>query len=182
VKKRAELEDEARRWLEGERTLWYYFQSAAELAALWDEHGADIVADHVAEYPGTRPARWWTYSAPRSPIGTYPGCNFDGELPEPRLRLGGIGTPLSECSAHVPAFEFGLPIYWPGPSDVAGEFRLPRAVAIGPGDPPRFESQAAYLRRHRLFLTGEARRLTAEDYQPETLPWLGGGGDDDAED
>ena len=30
--------------------------------------------------------------APRQPIGTYPGWYFDGDLPEPRLKLKGTGT------------------------------------------------------------------------------------------
>ncbi len=36
--------------------------------------------------------------------------------------------------------------------------------AIDPADPPRFESQAAYLRRHKLLLPGEEKRLTAADF------------------
>ena len=34
----------------------------------------------------------------------------------------------------------------------------------------RFESQAAYLERLSLLAPGEARRLRAEDFQPEPLP------------
>jgi hypothetical protein len=34
-----------------------------------------------------------------------------------------------------------------------------RGIAIDPDDPPTFESQAAYLKRHGLFLAGEARRM-----------------------
>jgi hypothetical protein len=34
------------------------------LAAVWADHGDAIVAEHVAEHPGSRPHRWWQYSAP----------------------------------------------------------------------------------------------------------------------
>jgi hypothetical protein len=40
-------------------------------------------------------------------------------------------------------------------------------VAIDPNDPPTFESQAAYLKRHGLLLAGEERRLKKADWEPE---------------
>jgi hypothetical protein len=42
-------------------------------------------------------------------------------------------------------------------------------VAINSDDPPTYESQAAYLERHHLFLPGERRRLTKKDFDPETI-------------
>ena len=42
-------------------------------------------------------------------------------------------------------------------------------VAIDPDDPPTFESQAAYLKRHGLFLSGEERRLRKADWEPEAI-------------
>ena len=42
-------------------------------------------------------------------------------------------------------------------------------VAIDPDDTPRFESQAAYLKRHGLFLAGEQRRLRKADWEPEAI-------------
>jgi hypothetical protein len=44
-----------------------------------------------------------------------------------------------------------------------------KGVAIDPDDPPLFESQAAYLKRLGLFLAGEARCLSKEDYEPEAI-------------
>jgi hypothetical protein len=44
-----------------------------------------------------------------------------------------------------------------------------KGVAIDPNDPPTFESQAAYLKRHGLFLAGEERRLKKSDFEPETV-------------
>lgn len=44
-----------------------------------------------------------------------------------------------------------------------------KGVAIDPNNPPRFESQAAFLKRQGLFLAGEERRLRKVDYEPETI-------------
>ena len=40
---------------------------------------------------------------------------------------------------------------------------------IDPDDPPVYESQPDYLRRHNLLLPGEAQRLTAADFAPEVV-------------
>ena len=41
--------------------------------------------------------------------------------------------------------------------------------AIDPLDPPKFESEAAFLRRHRLLLPSERARLTEADFEPELV-------------
>jgi hypothetical protein len=41
-----------------------------------------------------------------------------------------------------------------------------KGVAIDPDDPPTFESQASYLKRHRLLLAGEERRA---DFEPHAV-------------
>ena len=79
---------------------------------------------------------------------TFPGCYYDGKLPEPRKRTGGTGTPAHEVQAVVPSFEYGLPTVWGG---------------LDGDDPPIFESQAAYLKHHGLLLAGEERRA---DFEP----------------
>jgi hypothetical protein len=84
---------------------------------------------------------------------TYPGCFWDGKLAEPRKRLGGVGTPSHEAYDIVPLYSLGIPNLW---------------VEIDPENPPIFESQAAYLERHGLFLPGERKRLTRRDFEPET--------------
>jgi hypothetical protein len=125
-----------------------------------------------------------SYSAPRMPLGTFPGCYYDGKLPQPRLRLGGTGTPASDVLAYVPRFSYGLPADWITPAQVkyysgiavdingahiGGELRPFKGVAIEPDDRPIFESQAAYLKRHGLFLAGEERRLKKTDWQAESV-------------
>src|SRR6266446_2372480 len=164
-KRRQPVTDEHESWLQGDDKASGFIQYAPndELAALWAAHSERIVAEHVALYPGTRPARWWKYQAV-----------------EPRRRLGGVGTPASDVLAYVPAFQSGLPSVWITPRQVkyytgtavdihgnpignnfaSSEFK---GVAIDPGDPPTFESQAAYLKRHSLFLAGEERRLKKAD-------------------
>jgi hypothetical protein len=162
------------------------YAPAYELAALWNTHSERIVAEHVTHYPSTRPARWWQYEAPRLSLGTFPGYYYDGKLPEPRQRLGGTGTPASDVLSHAPAFSYGLPAVWvtawevkyySGTAvDIHGNpigDRIPnndfKGMAIDPDDPPTFESQAAFLKRHGLFLTGEERRLKKSDFEPEAV-------------
>ena len=37
-------------------------------------------------------------------------------------------------------------------------------IEIGPDDPSTFESEAAHLKRLRLLLSGEQKRLTPDDF------------------
>ena len=153
------------------------------LQELWAEMGEGIVADWVAECPGTRPSCWWQWSAPRA--DEYQ--NVRGGLPLPRQRLGGIGTPKSEVLCIVPTLHLGLPVSWVsaweadyyngraldihgnriGSDYKEGDFE---GVPPDPNDPPRYESEASYLKHHDLLLPGERKRLTARDFQPECVP------------
>ncbi|HET7380967.1 MAG TPA: hypothetical protein VFJ59_00035, partial [Pseudolabrys sp.] len=76
---------------------------------LWNIHHEVIIAEHVKENPGTRPALWWQYTAPRLPLGTFKGWFIDGKLPQPRKRLGSTGTPAYEVTAVGPSFALGIP-------------------------------------------------------------------------
>jgi hypothetical protein len=154
--------------------------------ALWNLHKDVIIAEHAKDFPGSRPPLWWQYSAPRSPIGTYKGCAYDGTLPEPRKRLGGVGTEAYLVLNVKPRFAFGLPCSFIDASDVAYYNRTglfagvapnknstPFAgVAIDENDLPRFESEAAFLDRHNLFLPGEKRRVPKADFEPETMAYV----------
>lgn len=160
-KRRRAVTDEHEAWLQGDDKASGFVQYApdSELAALWTQHSERIVVEHVAAYPGTRPARWWQYQAV-----------------EPRRRLGGIGTPASDALAYKPTYSYGLPSAWISRQQVkyysgtavdvhgnpiGGALAIFRGVAIDPADPPTFESEAAYLKRHGLFLAGEERRCRA---------------------
>jgi hypothetical protein len=71
--------------------------------------------------------------------------------------------------AYLPRFACGIPVDW-----ITGEdLRVwPKLIAepYDPADPPLFEAQAEYLRRHGMFLPGERRRLRAADFEPEAVP------------
>jgi hypothetical protein len=118
---------------------------------LWDQHRDVILAEHIKDRPGTRPAHWWKYDAPRLPVGTFPSAGYDGELPEPRKRLSGSGTPAYEVRAVGPSFDYGIPDVW---------------VDIDRDDPPMFEAQASYLKRHGMLFFGEGKRA---DFEPEAM-------------
>jgi hypothetical protein len=120
--------------------------------ALWNQYREVILAEHVKQNPGTRPALFWKYDCPRLPMGTFPGCFYDGKLPEPRKRLGGVGTPDYLVKCTKPSFSYGIADIWAG---------------IDEDDPPIFESQAAYLKRHGLLMAGEERR---SDFASESVP------------
>jgi hypothetical protein len=155
---------------------------------LWRQYGAAILAEHVAKYPGTRPARWWDFDAPRSAM--HP------KQCELRRRLGGVGTPQHECLATYLEPSFGVPRSWVSQwqadyyngrarhiqgQPIAPEYReghFPH-LAPDPADPPMFESEASYLECHGLLLKGERTRLTAEDFTPVSLFDIFDFGEDD---
>ena len=140
--------------------------------ALWEAYRDEILADWIQRHSGTRPSSWWRWDAPRCPVGTWPGCDWDGKLPQPRKRFGGMGTPRHEVLAYVPSFVFGIPDNWVDQFDAeyykAGGFE---GVPIDPDDPPVFESQAAYLKRHGLLTTAERKALgkVPDAFEPEVL-------------
>jgi hypothetical protein len=138
------------KWLlSGQNNTWYFRaiwrQQSPE--QIWFEHADKIVGYFARRHPGTRPRLWWEFNAPG-----------------PRKRLGGVGTPAHECSAYAPNFEFGIPSLWRLPGD-----HLTRGTPIDPADPPRFESEAKYLRRLGLLLPGERERLCPRDFWPELV-------------
>lgn len=165
----------------------FKFTPEDELFALWAEHGDGIVSEWCEKKPGTRPNVWWSFSAPRQPIGRFPGWYYDGKLCEPRLRLGGKGTPAHEVLAYVHHFVLGIPDHWI--DDWSLDYYNGRALDVhgkpidteyhegdfiaerfDPSDPPRFESQASYLRRNKLLHEREGARLKAAAFEAETLP------------
>jgi hypothetical protein len=146
-------------WLQGDRDgykaalkPWEFGWHEAELL---DEHGDAYLAEFVKAHPGRRPFWWW---------------NFDPKSPEePRRLIGGTGEPRKESHPDF-GYDFGVPdkrswntrfgVKYDGPLD--GE-------PLDPADPPTFESQAAYLKRHALFLPGEEKRLPSDAFEPESV-------------
>ena len=159
--------------------FFYDYPDERKLREAWAAHRAAILAEWVRKCPGTRPSCWWEFDAPRQPL--------DGTLPEPRLRLGGKGTPAHEALNYVPEFEFGMPASWVenwcieyyngSAKDIYGnpigtEYREGKFIAenFDPNDPPTFEAEAAYLKRLGQLAPGESRRLRMRDFEPEVLP------------
>lgn len=148
------------------------FRLAADegkLRATWRRSRADLLARWATETPGRRPWAWWRFDAPG-----------------PRQRLGGTGTPRCEVLAVAPCVQFGVELDYVDAEDVElyngrlrdvhGRLILPDfahepfvADAYDPGDPPAYESQAAFLKRHGLLTAAERRRLTARDFEPEQI-------------
>jgi hypothetical protein len=141
-------------------------KSADRLAAVWKDCRREILAGWIREHPASRCWAWWRFDSP-----------------EPRKRLGGIGSPMSEDLAVGENLEFGLPTsfltpflaaYYRGEArDIHGnsiglEFRGSdfAGVAIDATDPPTYESEAEYLRRHNLLTPAEIRHL---EIHPELL-------------
>jgi len=140
-RRQQQLAPEQIAWLHGEQDsgAWLYLVGTEGVRDFWREYADEIVAEHIVEYPGTRPRRWWQFDASR-----------------PRRRVGGTGTPCHECLAYNPRLEYGVPADWINQT-------------IDPRDPPLYESEAAYLKRLRLLLPPERRRLSAGDFEPESV-------------
>lgn len=153
----------------------------------WLKVGEKITAAWINRHPGTRPYCWFEFTGPREPIGTRIGWHNDGKLSAPRLRLGGVGTPANEVLAFNHSYRFEIPTEWvtqrqadtyngrtrdihgnriekwKGGFYEEGDFK---GVAIDPSDPPVFESQAAYLDRHKLLTDDERECLPADAFEP----------------
>jgi hypothetical protein len=88
--------------------------------------------------------------------GSRPSGWWGFESPaDPRRRTGGTGTTYPEERGWTQHYHLGLPTEW---------------ATLDPRDPPCFESQAAYLRRHRLLTPEERTHLPASAYRAERLP------------
>jgi hypothetical protein len=133
---------------------------------LWEASGEALTREYVRVNPGRRPWGWWEYGAPRD-LDLFSDTAWAGQYPILRQRVGGIGKAQYEVLAVVLHTEYGIPNDWMS-AEEAAFFKMPEA-AICPTDPPRFESQAAYLRRLNLLLPGERRRLGADAFKPETI-------------
>ena len=105
----------------------------------WHQHKAGILKSWISEKPGTRPFDWWVFDAP----------GF-------RLKLSDAG-PSNEHLAEIGGgSDFGVPDHY------YDDFEIMQ-------DSPIFESEAAFLLRHKLMTQGEQKRLKNADYEPETL-------------
>jgi hypothetical protein len=170
------LSDNMLRFFErGQDSIEAMSLSEKRLRQRWQLYQAKHLSDFIKNNPCQRPWAWWEYSAPRW-HDPYPGTYFHGTLPEPRQRLGGVGTPDYEFLNYVPSFRFGLPTGFLSPwlvdyyngraKDVNGKLIPSKhkpgdftGQAISLEDPPVYESECAYLERHGLLTQSERRYL-----------------------
>lgn len=82
--------------------------------------------------------------------GSRPSTWWRFDTREPRQQLAGVGCPAWVVLADAECYASGLPQIWAG---------------YEPSNPPVFESQAEYLRRHKLLTAAELRVLTKNDYK-----------------
>lgn len=112
----------------------------------WERVGDDITAEWTQAHPGTRPAGWWEFSAPR---WNHPECPefCRRELAAPRwiLLAGVLVEP--DFPGWVSGMHMGLFALPPWRGAMHGEDLTEIEV----------ESEAVYLKRHGLLTAGEAR-------------------------
>jgi hypothetical protein len=136
-------------WVRGDAEIYFFKTDPEKLASAWSEVGVDLVAEHVKKFPGSRPWGWWKFDAP-----------------ETRQRLGGRGT-LRDPDR--PVLDFGMPsrgYNWIIPADVRVGIK---AIPVDFSNPPVFESQATFLRRNGLLVSGEERRIPTAAWEPEAV-------------
>jgi hypothetical protein len=172
---------------DGDYTLRCYrhgmpgFDGSLHPHPLWENNKDEYLPLWIKKHPCTRPIPWWQWDAPRW-NDPFEDCFFHGTLPEPRQRLGGIGTPNYEVLSYVPEFFKGIPANWVTPFEEKyfnGRCKDSKkqivtksheddfeGVAIDPDDPPTFESEASYLQRHGLLIPEEKKYLAKH---PELL-------------
>lgn len=136
------------------RPALVFFMQEGELQKAWDAARDAVLDEWTQTNPGTRPVHWWLFDAP-----------------EQRQRIGGKGTPCHEVLADAPSFNLGIPTCWVSDKWITDRVK---AELYDPTDPPKYESQAAFLKRHNLFLSDEEKRLSDDDYAPDTLTQLPG--------
>jgi len=114
-----------------------HFDGGAAIRATWNEHKAALLTEWIRRHPGRRPWAWWEFDTPRTPIE---GCEY--KLEAQRLQIGG-GLPLHRRKAIWPGFAMGIPIAWEDDDEI--------------DDPPTYESEYAFLKRHGLLTATEMK-------------------------
>lgn len=112
----------------------------AAVEAAWRAHGAKLVEYWASDPEGHEGTL--LEPAPAGP-GHRPWGWWAFEAPEPRKRVGGTGEPSDRPWCPAPRLSFGRPAVW---------------ETWNADDPPRFETEAAYLDRLDLWLAGERKR------------------------
>ncbi|MFC1886062.1 hypothetical protein ACFLZM_03290 [Thermodesulfobacteriota bacterium] len=132
----------------------FFFKKEETQRETWRNSKNQILSAWISNRPGRRPWAWWRYDAPRDPA-LMAGTAWENRYPIARQQIGGQGvTTPRRYPASLPRFFFGVPSDW---------------HEIDEADPPIFESQAAYLKRHGLLTKAEEKRLKPADFEPEPI-------------
>lgn len=125
-----------------------------EMKKAWESYREQIIADWIRQNPCSRPWAWWEFDAP-----------------EPRRRIGGIGTPDFECLAYKPHYERGIPSGWITQDDFDTFGPDLKGIPFDRRDPPTFESETAYLNRLNFLTPAEKVHLRKhpELMEPEKI-------------
>ena len=165
----------------------------AKCREVWLAVRDELLPRWVKQFPGTRPS-WWYLFDPECPRISqediqrhgWQGQYFLPLIPDLRKRIAGIGDPAYEHLALVPTFDCTVPTTFVTPFDeeyyngrrvdirgnrIGTEFHEGnfQGRAIDPNNPPQYESEAAYLKRHGLLTPIESRRLRKRDFEPEIV-------------
>ena len=141
-----------------------FFESDC-IQKVWAAYRKELMADWIIKNPCSRPFCWWKFDAPKEPVGGWDHERFNSPQ---RLRLGGIGTPLHHVSCSWGGVDRGIPNSWITEDCKKAGFR---GVAIDPNNPPLYESEGAYLKRHEI-LTGPEKtylKKHSELMEPEVI-------------
>jgi hypothetical protein len=160
--------------------------SEEQMQQAWEDLRDEVMERWIRERPGQRPMGWWLFDAPREAMPEGIPEWVAKRMTGARQRLGGKGTPCHEVLNVAPSFRFGVPDYWV--SSFEEEYYSGRAkdihgnrigmeyqeghfkgVAIDVDDPPIFESEPSFLKRHGLFFPGEEERIPPEAWEPERV-------------
>ena len=101
--------------------------------------------EFIKKNPGKRPYVWWDEATERH-----------------RTRTGGIGSPNFESFNYVPSYSFGVPDEFLTQEEAdfyASQGSTLLGVPLDPDDPPQYETQTEYLRRHTLLCSWELKRI-----------------------
>ncbi|MFO8085476.1 MAG: hypothetical protein R6U27_14285 [Desulfobacterales bacterium] len=130
-----------------------FFNNGIDAKLMWQKHRKSLIKQWADEYPGTRPFAFWVFEPQE----------------EKRKRLGGKGDCIPDhVEGETEEYWKGLPTYWIGQDRLMMWPELAE-YAIDPENPPRFESEAAFLQRLGLLMPGEAEKLTGADFEPELI-------------
>lgn len=146
--------------LGGDTDAFLWSRDPGAVRRAWKAGRGEVLRDWIEERPGTRPWAFWKF-----------------DLSEPRrLRVGGTGdlVPAYDCGANVDFGIFrkhsfvdgGLLNAW---RKIGCLKRGEKFTTYDPEDPPRYEAQASFLRRHNLLTAAERKALPPDAFDPEAV-------------